>query len=95
MIWSPGFPVCQNETVPVQMMHQRKKLPYNYIADHDLQILELPYVGEELSMFILLPKESSDGSGPLLKVHSLETTSCKEKTQKLFCFTSVYLNLII
>lgn len=73
MIWSPGFPVCQNETVPVQMMYQRKKLPYNYIADHDLQILELPYVGEELSMFILLPKESSDGSGPLLKVHSLET----------------------
>ncbi|XP_035766656.1 leukocyte elastase inhibitor-like [Neolamprologus brichardi] len=43
-------------------------LPYNYIADHDLQILELPYVGEELSMFILLPKESSDGSDPLLKL---------------------------
>uniref|UniRef100_A0A668UL54 Serpin domain-containing protein n=1 Tax=Oreochromis aureus TaxID=47969 RepID=A0A668UL54_OREAU len=58
----------KNETVPVQMMHQRKKLPYNYIADHDLQILELPYVAEELSMFILLPKESSDGSDPLLKL---------------------------
>uniref|UniRef100_A0AAZ1Y045 Serpin domain-containing protein n=1 Tax=Oreochromis aureus TaxID=47969 RepID=A0AAZ1Y045_OREAU len=49
-----------NETVPVQMMHQRKKLPYNYIADHDLQILELPYVAEELSMFILLPKELNE-----------------------------------
>uniref|UniRef100_A0A668ULV6 Serpin domain-containing protein n=1 Tax=Oreochromis aureus TaxID=47969 RepID=A0A668ULV6_OREAU len=61
------FKVKQNETVPVQMMHQKEQLPYNYIADHDLQILELPYVGEELSMFILLPKESSDGSDPLLK----------------------------
>ncbi|KAL3976843.1 hypothetical protein ACER0C_020332 [Sarotherodon galilaeus] len=66
------FKVRQNETVPVQMMHQRKKLPYNYIPDHDLQILELPYVGEELSMFILLPKESSD---PLLKLE-------KELTQE-------------
>uniref|UniRef100_A0A3P9CJX2 Serpin family B member 1 n=1 Tax=Maylandia zebra TaxID=106582 RepID=A0A3P9CJX2_9CICH len=69
------FEIRQNETVPVQMMYQRKKLPYNYIADHDLQILELPYVGEELSMFILLPKESSDGSGPLLKLE-------KELTQE-------------
>ncbi|KAL3976844.1 C5a anaphylatoxin chemotactic receptor 1 [Sarotherodon galilaeus] len=66
------FKVKQNETVPVQMMYQRKKLPYNYIPDHDLQILELPYVGEELSMFILLPKESSD---PLLKLE-------KELTQE-------------
>uniref|UniRef100_A0A668ULW0 Serpin domain-containing protein n=1 Tax=Oreochromis aureus TaxID=47969 RepID=A0A668ULW0_OREAU len=62
------MPFKVKQTVPVQMMHQRKKLPYNYIADHDLQILELPYVAEELSMFILLPKESSDGSDPLLKL---------------------------
>ncbi|XP_063357295.1 leukocyte elastase inhibitor-like [Pelmatolapia mariae] len=66
------FKIRQNETVPVQMMYQKKKLPYNYIADHDLQILELPYVGEELSMFILLPKESSDS---LLKLE-------KELTQE-------------
>ncbi|XP_019202111.1 leukocyte elastase inhibitor-like isoform X2 [Oreochromis niloticus] len=69
------FKIRQNETVPVQMMYQEKKLPYNYIADHDLQILELPYVAEELSMFILLPKESSDGSDPLLKLE-------KELTQE-------------
>ncbi|XP_019205986.1 leukocyte elastase inhibitor-like [Oreochromis niloticus] len=69
------FKVKQNETVPVQMMYQRNKLPYNYIPDHDLQILELPYVGEELSMFILLPKESSDGSDSLLKLE-------KELTQE-------------
>ncbi|KAL3976833.1 small subunit ribosomal protein S25e [Sarotherodon galilaeus] len=66
------FKIRQNETVPVQMMYQKKKLPYNYIPDHDLQILELPYVAEELSMFILLPKESSD---PLLKLE-------KELTQE-------------
>uniref|UniRef100_A0A3Q0RPD7 Serpin family B member 4 n=1 Tax=Amphilophus citrinellus TaxID=61819 RepID=A0A3Q0RPD7_AMPCI len=56
------FKVKQNETVPVQMMYQKKKLPYNHIRDHGLQILQLPYVNKELSMFILLPDESSDGS---------------------------------
>ena len=47
-----------------------KKFPINYIPDYNLQILELPYVGKELSMFVLLPKESMDGSDPLLKVHN-------------------------
>ncbi|XP_039902311.1 leukocyte elastase inhibitor-like isoform X3 [Simochromis diagramma] len=69
------FKIKQNETVPVQMMYQMKKLPYNYIHDHGLQILELPYVNEELSMFVLLPAESSDGSDPLLKLE-------KELTQE-------------
>uniref|UniRef100_A0A3P9K3B3 Leukocyte elastase inhibitor n=1 Tax=Oryzias latipes TaxID=8090 RepID=A0A3P9K3B3_ORYLA len=69
------FKVNQNETKPVQMMYQMHKLPYNYIPDHGLQILELPYVDEELSMFILLPVESQDGSDPLLKLE-------KELTQE-------------
>lgn len=64
------FLVCQSETRKVQMMYQMKKLPYNYIPEHGLQILELPYVDDELSMFILLPEESTDGSDPLLKVHN-------------------------
>lgn len=53
------FKVTKLETKPVQMMHQMRKLPYNYIPEHDLQILELPYVKEELSMFILLPGDKS------------------------------------
>ncbi|XP_063747453.1 leukocyte elastase inhibitor [Eleginops maclovinus] len=64
------FKLNQNESKPVQMMFQMKKLPYNYIDEHALQILELPYVDEELSMFILLPEESTDGSDPLLKLEN-------------------------
>lgn len=60
------------------MMYQMKKLPYNYIPDHSVQILELPYVEEELSMFILLPEETTDGPDSLLKVQHVET--------KEFCF---------
>uniref|UniRef100_A0A8K9XVA2 Serpin domain-containing protein n=1 Tax=Oncorhynchus mykiss TaxID=8022 RepID=A0A8K9XVA2_ONCMY len=44
-----------NEKRQVQMMVQVKKLPYNDIPQFKLQILELPYKGEELSMFFLLP----------------------------------------
>jgi len=50
------------------MMYQKKKFPFNYICEHHLQVLELPYVKEELSMLILLPEETQDGSDPLLKV---------------------------
>ncbi|XP_056235206.1 leukocyte elastase inhibitor-like [Seriola aureovittata] len=64
------FKVNQNETKPVMMMYQMKKLPYNYIPDHSVQILELPYMEEDLSMFILLPDESEDGSNPLLKLEN-------------------------
>ncbi|KAI9526545.1 Leukocyte elastase inhibitor [Dissostichus eleginoides] len=69
------FKLNQNESKPVQMMYQMKKLPYNFIDEHGLQILELPYVDEELSMFILLPEEAADGSDPLLKLE-------KELTQE-------------
>lgn len=50
------------------MMYQMKKLPYNYVPELGLQILELPYVDDELSMLILLPEEASDGSNPMQKV---------------------------
>lgn len=60
------------------MMYQMKKLPYNYIPDHSVQVLELPYVEEELSMFILLPEETTDGPNPLLKV---QETKAKINTE--------------
>lgn len=51
------------------MMFQKKKFPFNYIHEHRLQVLELPYVKEELSMLVLLPEEAQDGSDSLLKVN--------------------------
>ncbi|XP_053706332.1 leukocyte elastase inhibitor-like [Synchiropus splendidus] len=60
-------------TKPVQMMHQVKKMPYNYVPELELQVLELPYQSQELSMFVLLPEKSSNGSDPLLKVQDALT----------------------
>uniref|UniRef100_A0A673NG52 Leukocyte elastase inhibitor n=1 Tax=Sinocyclocheilus rhinocerous TaxID=307959 RepID=A0A673NG52_9TELE len=62
------FKINQNEHRPVQMMYQNKKFPFRYIPEYELQVLELPYKQEELSMLILLPNET--GSDPLLKLES-------------------------
>jgi len=47
--------VDRAETVP--MMHQVG--PCGYVADQEVQALKLPYLGNELSMIILLPRESA------------------------------------
>ncbi|XP_051929550.1 leukocyte elastase inhibitor-like [Hippocampus zosterae] len=70
------FKVDQNVTTSVNMMYLMKKMPYNYIPELGLQILELPYLDEELSMLILLPEETSDGTDPLLKLEE-ELTHAK------------------
>ncbi|MCX8189899.1 MAG: serpin family protein [Candidatus Diapherotrites archaeon] len=52
------FIVSQDKKVKVQMMHMAPEDKYfNYAETEELQLLELPYSGEELSMLILLPKK--------------------------------------
>ncbi len=62
------FVFDQNESRPVEMMYREETFPFRCIPESKLQVLELPYEQEELSMLILLPDETQDGSDPLLKV---------------------------
>ncbi|XP_053101291.1 serpin B5 isoform X2 [Hemicordylus capensis] len=55
-----NFRLNENESKPVQMMYQRGKFKLGYPAKMNVQILCLPYVGEDLSMVILLPNDISD-----------------------------------
>jgi serpin B len=48
------FWLADDSTVQVPMMNQQKA--FNYFEDSDLQILELPYLGNGLSMLLLLPQ---------------------------------------
>lgn len=43
-------------TVPTMAMYPKSEERFNYYENDDLQALELPYKGKELSMIILLPK---------------------------------------
>ncbi|MFC1738393.1 serpin family protein [Planctomycetota bacterium] len=51
---APFYPAAGKQ-IDVPLMHQQAK--FNYAQTEDLQVLELPYVDDELSMIILLPKE--------------------------------------
>ena len=53
------FQTLSGETVTVPMMHTPSDLSFNYSETDDVQIIELPYKGEKVSMIIILPKENN------------------------------------
>ena len=67
------FWVTPTETVEVPMMAQKHK--FRYTESDKLQILELPYVGDDLSMIVLLPRKADELTG-------LEGTLTAETTGK-------------
>lgn len=50
----------QKEQRPVQMMFRKGKFPWAHVREVQAQVLEMPYVGQELSMILLLPDEDVD-----------------------------------
>ncbi|XP_037661987.1 serpin B4-like [Choloepus didactylus] len=51
------FWVNKNESKPVQMMKQSALFNLAFLKDEKAKILEIPYKGKDLSMFVLLPDE--------------------------------------
>ncbi|XP_065155046.1 leukocyte elastase inhibitor-like isoform X4 [Paramisgurnus dabryanus] len=70
------FKVNKKETKIVKMMNQDKDFPLTFIPEVNSQILELPYVGKNMSMLIILPNEIEDDTTGLQK---LEKTLTYEK----------------
>jgi serpin B len=64
------FSLAPQEKMTVPMMQQQAMFAYG--AADDLRILELPYIGRNLSMFVLLPTEL-DGLAGIEKRLSVET----------------------
>ena len=72
------FHVNANNSVKVQMMHMKKaKLNYEYNDKLHCQILELPYVGKSISMFILLPDLK------VTTLEELESSVCSEDLNEI------------
>lgn len=53
------FYISAQETVQAQLMHRKGE--YKYTQGDRLQVLQLPYKGDELSMLVLLPEERGTG----------------------------------
>ncbi|XP_053098325.1 leukocyte elastase inhibitor isoform X2 [Pangasianodon hypophthalmus] len=62
------FKLNKKETKPVQMMTQKSKFPMAFIPEVQCRILEMPYIGNELSMLIMLPVEIEDDTTGLEKL---------------------------
>ncbi len=72
-------------------MRQKSKFPLSFIPELDSQVLELPYVGKNLSMLIILPNEIQDETTGLQKVRQQRLyfiqhilTLKKRRSQKVF-----------
>jgi len=66
------FRISSNNNVKVKMMQRTDdESIFGYTENNQLQILEMPYSGEELSMLILLPKDDN--------IRSLENSITTEK----------------
>ena len=77
------FRLSNKEEIQVETMHmcdESKKL--NYASSPDVKILQLPYKDDELSMFILLPRENDLSSLESGLDHEYLTNLKKEMTEE-------------
>jgi len=80
------FFVDEKRTSKVPMMHQVND--FNYYEDKDLQAIELPYSGDELSMIVILPKERTlsklEKNLNYTLLDKISTNMAKEKIEVYF-----------
>ena len=78
------FKITQSNIVKAQMMYMdNDKATFGYADIGDLQILELPYKGNEISMLILLPTENLDMISSSLTAENLNEWKSQMKNEKL------------
>ena len=70
--YETDFKLTSGETVKVDMMSDPDDSDFNYSETDDLQILELDYYGNDLSMFIILPKENNITYQKYVKIMNID-----------------------
>ena len=90
------FMVTPEKKVKVPMMSIREKR-FNYLENDELQLVELPYAGQEISMLVLLPKKDLKSLEPGLTAEKLNEYKKQLRSEKIdiylpkFKFESIYM----
>jgi serine protease inhibitor len=75
------FKITPENIVKTPMMYMNpEKTDFNYANTDDLQILELPYKGDKISMLIILPKENLASLGEITADNLKSWTSQMQET---------------
>jgi len=83
------FKITPTNTVQVPMMYMKnEKANFNYLNNEDVQILELPYKGNDISMLIILPKDNLESIESSLTFDKLLEWKNQMKEEKI---DSIYL----
>lgn len=78
------FKITPTNIVKSPMMFMEpKKATFNYLYNENLQILELPYKGDKLSMMILLPTKDLGSIEDNLTVENLESWKSQMQEERL------------
>jgi serine protease inhibitor len=78
------FKITPTNVVKTPMMYMEpERAEFNYADLGDLQILELPYKGDKISMLVLLPTGNLDTIESIITVEKLEQWKTKMRKEKL------------
>ncbi|KAM8875756.1 antithrombin-III [Spinachia spinachia] len=58
-VYVSDFRVSAAQTCSVKMMYQETKFRYKYFPDDQVQLLEMPYRGDDITMVIILPMKDT------------------------------------
>ncbi|XP_068449038.1 antithrombin-III [Clinocottus analis] len=58
-VYSCNFHVSASRSCSVSMMYQEARFRYRYLPDLKLQLLEMPYRGDDITMVIILPHKGT------------------------------------
>ncbi|KAE8277119.1 Antithrombin-III [Larimichthys crocea] len=58
-VYVSDFRVSDSRTCQVNMMYQETKFRYRYFPDDHVQLLEMPYRGDDITMVIILPTQGT------------------------------------
>lgn len=89
-VYLSDFHVSDSRTCSVDMMYQETKFRYRHFHDDQVQLLEMPYRGDDITMVIILPSRDVPLSQviltalPTLVVH-LPGCSLKKNVQMWTC----------